>query len=623
MNHSKPAEEITHKKYWWEKFSLVIIVILLASMIIWTAFDSIKNSNPNYAAKVGDIIITQEQFAAQYDKIKKQLKTEEITDGYRNFLTKNILAKMVFDAQIDQEMKESGFTPSDEILLEYIKKDPQIFPDPQQFSLMALDNLLQANGITKKELFQIKKRTVFIESFSPIMQAISPDAMEKIDNIMLLNSEVKNYDILTVPASFRANIPVPTEADLRAIYNDKIADYTSNSEEKTFTYFAVNPATVSVAVTDQDVQDYYRNNYQNKLDGDIRSLYIFDFTDELAAKSALFYLKNQKKSPAEVQTILGRRKSEVFFEKASKIDLNDDIKDIAFRQPLNMPSDIIQARSGFFIVVPTASFKPDSNISNSIKEEIKTKLIHDKKCDKISRIKADIRSMVLSSTPIGKIATQFGFKPVSKTITTQQHNTDSIPQIAVDLALDPTTKVGTSDIFEERSECSFLVFALQESKKTPSKLFEDVKSDLMTIYQKEALTKEREKIVEDLYSKLLAATPDKRKAILTSSAISGIKVTSNLQFNRQQKHTMQPSTVNNLIAARQYDVLSPFLDENGNQNIILVTKIYHKKTDKADFNVATAFLQKDRSADIVELYRVYLNKKYSPSFGVQFSSTMQ
>ncbi len=203
----------------------VLFAFLIISFGVWGIGDVFQDQGPRQTiASVGDTEITaetvQRSLGLQVDRLRQILGPEfDTAAAVRIGLLDQVVNDLVTGALLDRQAAGLGIVPPDALIADQIRQQ-EAFRNPltgqfdrQQFlALLAQNNLTEAGFV--EQVRQGFGRQIVADAITGGVEAPAVLA----DRLFRFRRETRTADIVTIAADRIAGIPVPTEEDLAAYY---------------------------------------------------------------------------------------------------------------------------------------------------------------------------------------------------------------------------------------------------------------------------------------------------------------------------------------------------------------------------------------------------------------------
>lgn len=359
----------------------VVLGFIILSFAVWGIGDRFTNFNAGELAQVGSTRITvteyrnayQTQLQQMQQKAKRGITNEE---AHRLGLDRQVLARLLTDAVLDQEAARLGLAIGDKGVAETIVNDPLFRGATGKFDQMRFASLLQNNGLTEATYVKDQRAILLRQDVSEavIGGLTVPKALESAIN--RYQSEVRDIDYFTLPPSAAGTVPKPSDADLKTYYTERAHTYLAPEYRKLVVLSVVPVDLIKPdAISDADVKRRYEEMKAARfIQPERRTVQQLVFADTKAAEAAKTKLDkgatfdslvaDEKKSQADVS--LGTITKDEVADKA--------VADAAFSLKEGETGAPVKGQFGIVLVHVPKVFpmrqQPLMEVSASLKDEL-------------------------------------------------------------------------------------------------------------------------------------------------------------------------------------------------------------------------------------------------------------
>jgi peptidyl-prolyl cis-trans isomerase D len=377
------------------KVILGIIIVPFALFGIDSYLSSVGNSVE--IASVNDEAITTKEFTKAENQFIAQIRSQDESVNPEMFqgidFKKAVLDNLITTKLVNQEIKNSGFSISDNQIGTYISGMPE-FQKNGKFSQEQYDDILKINNLTPKKFDNTIRSDLGTQQVKDSLKKLIYTPKNKIQRLVDLTYQKRDVSITELKQEdFKDKIDLSDPA-LKKVYEQSKSSFIQPDQVKIkFIIYSAAGIVPNVKVSDKEVADYFTSNINRyQADQQRRAKHILftvgnNMTEEEVDKiktTALSVLKKVKKNPKAFE-----KNAEQFSQDAesaknggdlgffSRGDMTKAFDDKVFSMNKNQISDLIQTEFGYHIIMLT-DIKGDEVKLKSVKNQIKGELLFNK-----------------------------------------------------------------------------------------------------------------------------------------------------------------------------------------------------------------------------------------------------
>jgi peptidyl-prolyl cis-trans isomerase D len=241
----------------------ILFGFLIVSFAIWGIGDIFRGQVRTQVARVGGTDITADAFRTAYQTeyqnlLRRARQTITPEQARALGLDRQVLARLVTEAVLDQRARALNLTVSDAQIAQAIQKDPNFQGPNGQFDRAQFVDLLRSNGLSEAQYVRdqraVSSRLQLAEAVSGGLPA--PTAIR--EAVHRYQTERRSLDYLTLPPAIAGEIPAPTDAQLQSFFDERKAAYRA-PDYRGFSYLVLDAASLAKpeAVSEEDARSYY------------------------------------------------------------------------------------------------------------------------------------------------------------------------------------------------------------------------------------------------------------------------------------------------------------------------------------------------------------------------------
>lgn len=204
----------------------ILFSILIGAFAIWGVGDIFRGYGRNEVAKVGSTEISIDQMRNAYQNeiqtLTRQQRRAIPPEMARALgLDRQVLAKLLTEATLDQTARNMRLAVSDETIRNLILEDPTFRDASGNFSAPRFNDLLRSNGFTEQSYVRSQRETILRQELAEMVvgAVAAPVALQELGH--RLRNERRNVTFAKVPASAAGEIAAPSDAQLRSYFDER------------------------------------------------------------------------------------------------------------------------------------------------------------------------------------------------------------------------------------------------------------------------------------------------------------------------------------------------------------------------------------------------------------------
>ncbi|HWA17519.1 MAG TPA: SurA N-terminal domain-containing protein [Devosia sp.] len=514
----------------------VVGVLLIIGLAGFGISNVIFDLGSNTLAKVGNEDISTQQFQRAY---QQQLNQVAQTLGYvptneqalQLGIPSAVISRLASEAAINQTAAKLGLGVSDAKLAEMVRNDPTFANVLGAFDRNSFDQILQQNGYTEAEYFDLQIRAARRQQMAMGLFAGSPTSSTAQDLLHHYSGDKRAIDyFMLTPASIPA-VAAPTEDELKAYLAEHQADYRTKETRATeVLVFTPDILAQQLAPTDDEVAAEYERTKDQLVRIEKRQVQQVTMPNDATAK--WFEIQRDRGvSFSDALKVSGLSSTDLGL--VTKADIADAaLADAAFALAKEGDFTII-AGIGNKRAVGVNKIEPGGQITlDEARADIAAKLALDKAKAGYADMQDQIEELRAAFKPLKEIADRFKLSLADVTLTADG---DALAAIA-GIAAENRKKVADAIFAAQEGKLSATVslgannnvyFELGKIEPARDQTFDEVKETLAT-----TLTNERTKAALEAEAKTIVADLDSGTSIGVIASQHGQKTVTSQPFDR-------------------------------------------------------------------------------------------
>ncbi|HHI82053.1 MAG TPA: peptidylprolyl isomerase [Rhizobiales bacterium] len=394
----------------------IFIGILVLSFAVWGIADIFGGFGRQTLAKIGDTEITSSQFQSE---LRRQLYNmsnrigRQITMGEaRRFgLPQQVLGQLVTDAALDDQARKLGLGLSDKTVAESIINDPSFKDDQGNFSRLRFDQILANNGMSEAMYsYRSKKVLVRQQIVQSIMTNMTPPKT-MLRALDLYANEKREADYLLLPPAKAGEIAAPSEADIKAYYDEHPKTFTA-PEYRKLSLLLLKPEDLleTVEVKDEDIKADYEAHLALYAVPETRTIEQLLFKTGQEAQQAYKKLQDGEDFYAVAKAFKIPEASIKIGSFTQEKMIDTAIASAAFALEKGAYSKPVKGTFGTAIVRVTQILPGTTRKLDEVKDEIRKKLALEKAADEVLNMHDSIEDLRAGGATLKEIAGQLNLK---------------------------------------------------------------------------------------------------------------------------------------------------------------------------------------------------------------------
>lgn len=343
---------------------LILVGLLVVSFAVWGIADIFTGYGQQTLIQVGDTEITPQDYMRAQQEVLRSMSQQagrslSLQEARAAGLDTRVLERLIGGAAVDTHAKHLGLGISDDALLAQIMKDPAFQDGSGNFSPLAFQAALRNIGMTEAGyLYSLREQSLRRQLLVTVGEvANSPKAL--IDALNQFNEERRVLKYVLVPKSAAEAVGEPTDADLKAYYDNHQAKFTQ-PEFRKVGLIAVTPDTVKdqLNITEADIKAAYEAKRDTLGEPEKRHVQQIALPDMAAAEKAHEKITSGSDF-VEVAKELGLSETDIDLGTVAKKDLADPvIAEEAFKLEKDAVSEPLTGKLGGVVLIRVTEIQP-------------------------------------------------------------------------------------------------------------------------------------------------------------------------------------------------------------------------------------------------------------------------
>lgn len=579
------------------KFFLFFVA---STFVIFGIAEFIFGNSKYNVARIGshDISVMKFNVAVQKyrDIISRQNPNKETMTYLKSKQFKlEVLDDMVANHLLDESSSELGLRISENLIIDYIIKDPRFLDEDGKFNQASFNNLLSSNRITESEYFDRQKTSLTAYVFNDIFSYIGENNTTRVEDLNKYRNETRIADVITISEKSLQSKPTYTQEELKEYYEANTSLYTLPSM-KQVSYIEIKSEDIrkNVNIEEDKIQSHYNDNKSNFIKQESRDVYVLYFEDEIKAQEVRDSI-NSKESFLEQGKILNKSEEELLVKGLTHDRIFKELSDPIFNSDINTITNVIAVEDNKFYIIYINNIDAQRQLAyTEVKEQIKDSMINEIVETKISSLLSALENDILGANNLEELAKKYNLT-AQTTVDFSKSATDVFNQ-ANEILVKTSFDLSEGDFSEIISLPNEDVYVLLFNKKdTASRVqtFIEVESKIAPIIQKQKIIEAIEIIANNMHKQIQRKMPIENIVVRNNA-----KIEKDVELIRNSSEIAKASFKININNATK-----PIMTDGAYQIAIV------KNIKSADANATDKInqeLQEATARDLFNSYEMYM-----------------
>ncbi len=399
------------------KNSIIIKIMLGALMVSFGIFgigDFVGTGglDPNIALKVGkremNMVEFQRRYDTQYARFKESVGGQlPDSEAMRRSIMDALVAELTRSSLVEGAADDLGVIVTDEQLRNDVRNMDAFNDETGNFSQRVFGEVLAQNNLTEAAFLEMMRGELRQRALlQPVaLGGAAPGFLT--DSLFTYRNEARSADTLLVPTKAIAITETPSDADLKALYDQNLASFMRPEYRKLSVLSMRSTELVKPdSFAEDELKTYFDQNPGRFRTAEKRRVaqLVFDSQEEADKVRALA-------APGDTLAALAA-KAKI----GAPIDLGEQAKEsiigksmgAAYDLPLNEISPATQSDLGWHLFTTTAITPAHETPFEEAKTAIRKLLSEERGTDALYRASTDVQDALAAGTPMNEIADNLG-----------------------------------------------------------------------------------------------------------------------------------------------------------------------------------------------------------------------
>jgi peptidyl-prolyl cis-trans isomerase D len=606
-------------------FTKLLLLMIVASFVLWGVGDIVGGSRKVDVVQVGDTSISANEYYGQLQRIKNNLGeffSPEIVKQLN--LMELSLFELIAKKLYAQEAASMHVNAGDELIKQLITKETDFHNENGLFDPAIFTRRLQQMGISESQFVTSLKAMTAEE----IMQkTLTPHMIYPEDAIKLFfiieQQKRKMLAYTLSDAQLTTEISISAE-ELRTYYETHKETYNA-PEYRAIEYVVLDKNAVerAIVVSEDALRASYLQRQKELMIPEKRDIWQLLYSNKADSERAYGLLREKKKPEEVVVALPPVNAEEIQLGVMAKHQLTLNADEIFALEKNNFTSPV-KSDFGWHIFIVRDIQPAFTPAYADLKEQLKAELIKQEKNKTLRNLLEQLEDSVAAATPIAEIASTLSLElRTTPPIDTLGKGIDNTP------VFDATQEARLLEVIfslpekqlsevEQLKNGNYFVASLKEVIPARARALEEVSGLVMADAQKEkraqALQQLSKKITQEIQQSSFTSQAEIR-ALLTKYGITEMEellVARDGSIDNKKDAPVSAEMTDALFnATTPFDPLAFVQEKTGLRGGIYLEEITPDIThDKAAYNELATRIQKHSEQEILEQYVIALQKRY-------------
>lgn len=490
-------------------FIKVLLIILLASFVLWGAGDMIRNSGSGVVMRVGNVSYSAQEFnmvlGEQINAISNQFGITIDNNLLKDPMFQDlILNQIVNKSLILQEAKANGLLVSDEMVKYEIATIPY-FQKDGKFNKDLFQMFLSNSGMSESRFIEVIKNDIISQNMAMVFNVSRDVPRIKAKNLAAARLAKRDLKIIEISSSDVKIGKEPTNEELQEIYENNKTNF-SIPEERNVSYFefSLGDIKTDVKVKDEELHEVYKARKSLFLTPEKRKIRQMIFNSKEDADKAHNELKNGKSFDDVAKDFTKEKKSHNMGE-ITKDGLQEDIAEAVFATKKGDYTGVYKSPLGYHIFLVDSIKEQTEKSYQDVKAELEKSYVNEKKYEIFAELANNVSDRILSGKTLKEISEEYGF--VIKTVkgikaSDKIDNSSIISSENFMKSVFSTEQGALSSVSPNHDSSKYFVVQVDSVKPQEFKDFSLVESDIRKIWKDKEMLVALDNMAKDVVSTL-------------------------------------------------------------------------------------------------------------------------
>lgn len=395
----------------------IVFGVLIVSFAIWGIGDIFRGIGVSNVAEVGNTNISTQDFRTAYQtqlsNLQRQARRAITNEQARAFgLDRQVLARLLADASLDQKVREMRLAMSDEEIARTILLDPTFAGPDGKFDKTRFNDIMRDNGYTEMSFIREQRRVYLRREIGEAISGNVTAPLAAQEALHQYSNETRAIEYVALPETAAGDVPAPSAADLQTFFDARKSAYRAPEYRKIVT-LAITPRTVAdpAQISDADARAHYERIKGERFGtAETRDLQQIVFANEDEAKAASEKIKGGA-SFEDIATERNLSSADIALGTVARSALVDPaIAEAAFSTAAGEVSAPVQGRFGWALIRVSAVNAANVATYEQVAEQVKRELAEQRARPRVQQVHDAIEDERTSGRTLEEAAKKAGFE---------------------------------------------------------------------------------------------------------------------------------------------------------------------------------------------------------------------
>ncbi len=397
-------------------FVKIFLGLLVLSFAVWGIGDIFRISPDTAVAKIGNIEISQSEYAEAFRRDLGQLQ-QRLGGGIdaeqaRAFgLAQQTLDRLVAQALFDQASSDLDLIIGDAVIRDEIAANPAFRNELDRFDPNRFEQVLRQNGFSEQSYVASRRTALMRQQLFESMTSGNHVQEKLTETIYRYQNQRRIAEILEIPHAKIAAPEAPGETTLAEFHEARAIRYTA-PEYRALSFVQMRPEDLleEVGVDPEEVEENYQTRIAEFTIEETRQVEQILVQDEETAQTIAKRLLEGSDFYAVAKEVAGQEEAQVKLGKMARDGLMVELQDTVFGLVPNDISAAVQSPFGWHVFRVTEINAGRRKSFDEVKEQIENEIRFERASDALIDLTTKVEDALAGGASMAETATQFRLK---------------------------------------------------------------------------------------------------------------------------------------------------------------------------------------------------------------------